>query len=68
VIDKTPVPLFPRWTGVTATIGQPHEHRIHHGDGFMTISVPVSVQPTRRALWWAHWRMLTGRWPVDAAP
>lgn len=63
-----PVPGFPRWTGVTATIGHPPEHHVtHHTDGRTFIEVPVRVRLTRRARWWARWRMLTGRWPHDAA-
>lgn len=64
-----PVPPFPRWTGVKATIGPPSGHVVtRHGNGLESVAIPMSVRLTRRARWWAGWRMLTGRWPVDVAP
>jgi hypothetical protein len=63
-----PVPGFPRWTGVKATVGPPRQHTFtRHADGRTTVGIPVSVRLTRRARWWVRWRMLTGRWPHDAS-
>jgi hypothetical protein len=56
-----PVAGFPRWTGVRADVCGPTVHR----DGALVINLNVRI--TRRARWWARWRMLTGRWPTDAA-
>jgi hypothetical protein len=63
-----PVPGFPRWTGVKATVDPPRQHTVtRHADGRTTVGIPVSVQISRRARLWALRRMLLGRWPHDAA-
>jgi len=57
-----PLPGFPRWTGMRATLTGPCR-----GGGDGQIVATVSVRLTRRALLWARWRMLAGRWNWDAS-
>lgn len=54
------LPGFPRWTGMRGTLLPDHR------DGCQLV-VTVSFRLTRRALLWACWRMLTGRWNPDAS-
>jgi hypothetical protein len=57
----SPLPGFPRWTGMKGTTTGPR-----HDVGGQLIAT-ISVRLTRRALMWCRWRMLTGRWNPDAA-
>lgn len=56
-----PVPPFPRWTGVRADVCGPTVRQ----NGALVVKLKVRL--TRRARLWVRWRMLTGRWPSDAA-
>lgn len=62
MIGKIHVPPFPRWTGVTATLGRPH---LAEG---RTLQFPLSFRITKRARLWMLWLRLTRRGVPRAAP
>ncbi|MFI1677052.1 hypothetical protein [Streptomyces sp. NPDC020607] len=56
-----PIPPFPRWTGMKATLGSP----LRTSGG---IQVSLSFHVTKRARLWMLWLRLTGKEVPDAAP
>lgn len=56
--SHVPIPPFPRWTGMRATLGRPH----YHGPtpAGVELAVVAHVPPiTRRARLWMAWRVAT---------